>query len=687
MNKRSRMKDEHTEKNDFPDYSRDAIITIDQNKSIYDYNTTAAKLFKIRKKDINGFFFEDFIGPRISPLGLSKLLKGVAGLIPETSVDIEIKGRKGIYTFTAKVETEPPQEGFVTVAIRKSVKGPAVKAAVEVNVMYLAELASELTDITNEYEIFEFLAVRLKELYPEVIILINRSIDDGSKLRLEKILGIKNFLLYKLIKLIGFNPIGKDYAISEEFKTKLLKPKLHHFEHSFVKFVNNEIPEALAILIEKSLKIQDISTIGIADNGQFFGFIHLFSTSNSEKINKSVLESIIYLCYLSIARIKSLQSLKESERKYKLLADNVKDVIFTLDLDLKYTYISPSVKDLRGYEPWEVIGTPIYKAVSGKSFEFIHKLLLEKMEDYKTGKGVPMEEYVLELELSHRNGNIIWTEVKASFILDHQKKPIGLLGVTRDITERKIVQEQLLKKNIELNEVNAQKDKLFSIIAHDLKNPFGHILNFSGLLLDHYDHYSEARRKQFIDLINKSSQQIYLLLENLLDWARSQSGKMDFFPQKIDLEKIVVEVVDLLNYTASSKNIKLYVAVPARVILYVDEFMLKTILRNLIGNAIKFTPDGGTVQIAAKPDSGETVISVIDTGVGMDNELAGSLFTLDLSLTQPGTRGEKGTGLGLLLCKEFVERHGGRIWVISTPGKGSVFTFSIPHQQPQSDNS
>ncbi len=676
MNKRNREADDHTEKKDFPD----AYITVDQHKSISNCNTAAGKLFKIKKKDLTGVLFEDFISRKVNPLGLSKLLKSVALGIHHTSVNIELKGRKGIYTFTVSAE-KGTNDGSVNIFIRKAVKASAIKKPVEVNVTYLTELASGLTDINIEDEVFEFLAARLKELYPDVIILINRANDDGTKLRLEKVLGVENFLLYKLIKLIGFNPIGKEYTVSEEFRTQLSRPELHHFDYGFVEFVNKEIPDALALMVEKALKIKDISTLGIADNGQFFGFIHLFTTAHSEQLNKSVLESIIYLCYLSIARIKSVQSLKESERKYKLLADNVKDVIFTLDLDLRYTYISPSVKDLRGYEPWEVIGQPIYTSVSTQSFNFIHKLLIEKMELYKTGESLPMEEYILELELPHKNGSMVWAEIKASFILDHQKRPVGLLGVTRDITERKLSQEQLLKKNLELNEANAQKDKLFSIIAHDLKNPFGHILNFSGLLMDHYDHYSESRRKQFIDLINKSSQQIYLLLENLLDWARSQGGKMDFFAQNIDLEKIVIEVADLLNYTATSKNIKLYVSVPPNLILFVDEFMLKTILRNLVGNAIKFTPDGGTVQIAAKKDIHETIISVIDNGVGMDSELSNSLFTLDLSLTQPGTKGEKGTGLGLLLCKEFVERHGGKIWVTSTPGKGSIFSFSIPNQQ------
>jgi PAS domain S-box-containing protein len=665
------------EGNDPPDYSRYASILVDPHKYISDCNPAAEKLFKLRKKDFTGLPFEEFIRARANPLGISKLLNGVARENPETSVDIELKGRKELYNFTVHASKN---EGFVQIIIRKAGKITTAKEPVKVDIMYLAALASELTDINNEGEVFEFLASKLKELYPGVIILINRSNDEGTHLRLVKILGIENSLLYNLIKLLGFNPVGKQYVVSDEFRTKLSRPKLHNYEGNLAQFVNNEIPERIAQIVEKTLKIRDISTIGIADNGQFFGFIHLLRPIHSESLNKSVLESIVYLCYLSIARIKTLKSLEESERKYKLLADNVKDVIFTLDLNLRYTYISPSVKTLRGYEPWEVIGEPIHKSISQKSLEFIQKLLSEKLEDFKSGRGIPMAEYVLELELTHRNGGMVQTEVKASFILDYQNKPTGILGVTRDITERKIAEKELLKKNNELNEANAQKDKLFSIIAHDLRNPFGHILNFSGLLLDHYDHYSTDRRKQFIELINKSSQQIYLLLENLLDWARSQSGKMEFYAQQIKLEKMVVEVIDLLTYSANSKNIKLQVYIPEGIVLCADEFMLKTILRNLIGNAIKFTPDGGIVQIVGTEDRNEISLSVIDNGVGMDSDLTSSLFTLDLSLTQPGTKGEKGTGLGLLLCKEFVEQHGGKIWVSSTLGVGSSFSFSIPHK-------
>ncbi|NJO68326.1 MAG: PAS domain S-box protein [Bacteroidetes bacterium] len=242
-----------------------------------------------------------------------------------------------------------------------------------------------------------------------------------------------------------------------------------------------------------------------------------------------MLESFVYLCYLTIARIRSVNALTESEKTYRLLADNVRDVIFTLDLKLNYKYVSPSVKILRGYESSELIGKSILNSLSPESTQIVTGIFLSETENIRLNKPIHAVEKLFEVELLHKEGYTVWAEIKASFILDEDKNPVGILGITRDIKERKLVEHKLLEKNRELNEANAHKNKFFSIIAHDLKNPFGNILNFSGLLKEQYHKFPEAKQLQFISLIHKSSEQIYHLLENLLDWSRSQGGKMDFF--------------------------------------------------------------------------------------------------------------------------------------------------------------
>lgn len=552
---------------------------------------------------------------------------------------------------------------------------------IKADYMLLANMASALSAMKTKEEVFDFLAEKLSALLPNTLILLNQSTPDGSELVLTKILGLQGSILLMLTSTLGQHPVGKSFKVTEIFKTQFSKPKLQNFNGSLYEFCNNEIPEPITKLIAKSLDLRSIKTIGIADQGQYFGFIHFLSSGKSDVIDSSFIESLVYLCYSSIARIISLDELKESEKKYKILAENVRDVIFTLDLDLRYTYISPSIKKLRGYEPGELIGESIFRALTRSSLEEVVKKFSDELAKVRQGNDDMIRDHLIEVEVIHKDGHQFWAEIKVTFILDKNNKPLGILGVTRDINERKLAEKELVKKNLELNEAIAQKDKFFSIVAHDLKNPFGHILNFSTLLIDYYDRYPEKKRRQFIELINKSSQQIYHLLENLLDWSRSQGGMLDFLPHKVNMSKIVSDVFELLSNSANAKKINLKKNIPEKLNLKADEYMLKTVLRNLIGNAIKFTNDGGNVTVTAAVENKDVIVSIIDDGLGMDAETLNSLFSQNSSYSKAGTKGERGTGLGLILCKEFIETHGGQLWVESMEGKGSSFSFSIPVSQ------
>lgn len=670
------------------DESPEAIIFVDFQNTIIYCNTVAERLFRIEKKDITGTKFNDFIEKRTISNNLRKLLDNINGKkISEKAFEIELinSGETERYKFyTGSGEDYFP--GSFKITVKKIVRFNLKEStSSKVDLLYMTHISSQLSAMKTEDEVFDFIGEKLKELYPGTILLINRSNPEGTWLRLEKVFGIQELLLYKLISAIGFNPIGRCFKVNDAFKLQYSKPKLFTHPGSLFEFCDNEIPEPVTQLVEKSLKLKAIHTIGIADQGEFFGFIHFFSTSKSETINVPLLESLIYLCYLSISRIKSVHELEEREKQYKLLAENVKDVIFTLDLDLNYTYISPSIKRSRGYEPSELIGVSVLHSLAPQSYEFISTIFKEEFERFKTSTEKDTIERLFEVELLHRNGTSFWSEIKASFIYDENNKPKGILGVSREINERKIAEKKLLDKNSQLKDANIQKDKFFSIIAHDLKSPFGHILNFSSLLKEHYHLYSEDKRKQFIDLINKSTHQIYLLLENLLDWSRSQGGKMDFFPQSIKLDNLISDVMELLNNAAVSKNITLSKKIFTQSTITADEYMLRTIIRNLIGNSIKFTSDGGKIHIEAKEENKSIQISVTDSGMGMKPEFISLLFNLEYNITKTGTKGEKGTGLGLLLCKEFVEMHGGKIWVNSKLGEGSTFTFTIPLDQPKSN--
>lgn len=239
-------------------------------------------------------------------------------------------------------------------------------------------------------------------------------------------------------------------------------------------------------------------------------------------------------------------------------------------------------------------------------------------------------------------------------------------------------QKNVENLNAELKEANSMKDKFFSIVAHDLKNPFNSLLVLSKLLLDDYDTFSDEERKQFIHQIKSSAENTYSLLQNLLSWASTQSGKAVIIKEKIDIARLSEEAITLLKPIAKNKKISLQSLINSKTLAYADKNMISTVLLNLVSNAVKFTPHKGLIELKAAEINGHLQIEIHDNGIGISEENIDKLFKPDVKFHTVGTDKEKGTGLGLLLCKEFVEKNDGNIWVESAEGKGSSFFFSLP---------
>ena len=251
------------------------------------------------------------------------------------------------------------------------------------------------------------------------------------------------------------------------------------------------------------------------------------------------------------------------------------------------------------------------------------------------------------------------------------------------VIERKRNADEMKKITLEIQQLNATKDKFFSIIAHDLRNPFITILGFSDLLISDYSELTDDERKFYLEEMKKSAELSHNLLQNLLQWSRSQTGRIEFNQSAIFLHHVINSNFDLLESSAEKKDIKMISEISDNIKLFADEDMLNTILRNLLTNSIKFTPRNGIITVSATLNKSFANISVSDTGVGMDEIALNNLFRIDISHSSHGTDHEAGTGLGLILCKEFVEKHGGTISVSSKPGKGTTFTFTIPLDSAQ----
>ncbi len=239
-------------------------------------------------------------------------------------------------------------------------------------------------------------------------------------------------------------------------------------------------------------------------------------------------------------------------------------------------------------------------------------------------------------------------------------------------------EEKLRKYAADLKNLNATKDKFFGIIAHDLRNPFTTLLGASELLTSQAENYDLANIKKFSKILNESAKQGYALLENLLEWARAQTGSLTYTPQAINIKELVSENISYIKVYATNKQINLQSEIKEDAQVVADRNMLNTVLRNLLHNALKFTYPGGSVSITAESNHQHMLLSVKDTGMGIPKKDIDKLFRIDVKYTNQGTAQERGTGLGLILCKEFVEKHGGTIWVESTLKKGSEFKFTIP---------
>ncbi|MBP7460374.1 MAG: hybrid sensor histidine kinase/response regulator [Candidatus Delongbacteria bacterium] len=248
-----------------------------------------------------------------------------------------------------------------------------------------------------------------------------------------------------------------------------------------------------------------------------------------------------------------------------------------------------------------------------------------------------------------------------------------------EIAERKEKERRLQASEQQLRELNATKDKFFSIIAHDLKNPFGALINFSELLVEGLDDYSKDDILDIVQMIHQSSRHGYTLLENLLEWSRIQTGRIHLNPESFELIRAVDETVFLLNAKAISKNITVDNQIDPSVRVHADPNMTKAVIRNLVSNALKFTPDGGKVLIRSQSCSDWEQVSISDTGIGIRSEDLDKLFKIEVHHSTLGTAQEQGTGLGLILCKEFIEKNRGKIWVESQLKQGSTFHFTLPY--------
>ncbi|MBD3314490.1 MAG: PAS domain-containing protein [Chitinivibrionales bacterium] len=300
---------------------------------------------------------------------------------------------------------------------------------------------------------------------------------------------------------------------------------------------------------------------------------------------------------------------------------------------------------------------------------------MEAMRKHLTGE---KELYEVEYRIRKKSGDYVWFHDRGSITeRDEEGRPVTVKGIVFDITDKKKAELALIESERKLRRANELKDKLFSIVAHDLRNSIGGLAMSLELIADQPDLYREEDRTKQLSLLKDTSISILHLLQNMLNWAQSQQGSIAFAPQNFALAPLVNSCMKATEAAARLKNVVIRMHLLEDFGVYADEEMVSIILINLLSNAIKYTEKGGTIDVEARRKDSEVEVTVIDTGTGMDEDTLSALFTPELR-SRKGTRRESGSGLGLILCKEFVEKNSGRIWAESEPGKGSAFHITLP---------
>jgi len=419
--------------------------------------------------------------------------------------------------------------------------------------------------------------------------------------------------------------------------------------------------------------------------------------------------ALIVAVYILFKQKSSDEILKALKRSMKFLSDVILKTDEFLNIELAEGYVS----NILNMQPDELIDRNLNEFLNDAGYlnNYINLPLDEKLS-----------EGLFEAKFRSTSGNKIFMSFSIAPVIDNENIS-GYILIGRDITDRKNMEEELrtnnenLQQNIrvqtselaemnrrlhldieerkytearlrkltgELKEAILSKDKMFSIVAHDLRSPFVTLLGFSELLVQEIDDLGKEEAKQFSQNIHISAKRVYHLLENLLQWSKIQTDRMQFNPEKLSLNKLVSDIFILFDGNAIIKGVNLSSNIENDVFIVADRNMLETIIRNLISNAIKFTKTGGTVFIGSKKIKDFSEISVADSGVGIPKENITRVFSIDNFVSTPDTENRKGSGLGLILAKEFVEKNGGKLNVESEVGKGTTIKFTLPNAVAES---
>lgn len=469
-------------------------------------------------------------------------------------------------------------------------------------------------------------------------------------------------LLNEQADIIQMNEIASEFFVSggEEFKFR-----------KFSEFIDPEYAESFnSALMKSKNSISSAASFELKIKGKGSKYFYMMA-SIKEIVDVESNEKAFFLSLVDLTNQKMQAHLiQESQKRFENIANSAPVMIWITDSDGLFSFVNKVWCEFTGHDAGHELGLNWLKNVHP---EDINNLI----ERYQKAI-VERSEITVEFRFKNANSEFRWLVLSGIPRYTQENKYLGLIGTCTDISDQKDNEEKIKKINTELNEANATKDKFFSIIAHDLRSPISGIMSLLEMVNEDFDQMGVDEIKEAIYEASISSRSTFNLTENLLEWSRVQTGRMSYSPKFISIIEILNELRSIYSQKFKEKNITFEYRKDREISSYADRQMTQTILRNLISNAIKFSNQNGTIDVSIDVEVRFITISVKDSGIGMTQEQIDKLFKIDVSQSTKGTAGESGTGLGLILCKELVEKQGGKIWVKSEVNQGTEFLFTLP---------
>ncbi len=544
----------------------------------------------------------------------------------------------------------------------------------------IVELTAHLLAATDENDIYDYIGKALHKIVPDSIVILNINDAETGKMHIRNIYAPEEYNLLKAFEILGYNPVGKSFKQNKEAMEIFASGRLTEFPGGLVSLGGNYVPDALIRQIVRMLNLKEVFLIGFSRETETFAGTQIYTFQNSAALDKQLIETMVTNASIALQKFQYKSFAEEKAIELSNFLGHLPVGVVFVDEKESIVEWNKEMEKITGYTKYEVFRkkyTDFSNQINKNPKEHKENSIVELLKRASGEEEIIKEEkYFL-----HKDGSTRFVIEKSYLFTGRNQKYAVVLSV--DITEHQKISDELMEvgfvleeKNRILENANEAKNRLISIIGHDLRGPLGNILGLTELLVTR-DYSSLEKMRNFHKLLFITAESSYLLLENILAWLRSENKGLDLNLESFPLNEVIVQTQRLLQLVAEQKQISFTLELPDDLFVFADRNMLTTVFRNLLSNAVKFTSQNGHIKVLVKPKNERKIlISIIDDGKGLTKTEVSSIKNL-LRDSTPGTAGERGTGLGLIICQEFIKLHGSELNITSTPGKGSEFSFEL----------